>query len=62
MVELKIPTIAAAGISGPQPQASLVPAPSIRAFLEGQKLSPAVARSGLEAAKASVVRVICVRK
>ena len=62
MVELKIPTIAAAGISATQPQANLVPASSIRAFLEGQKLSPAVARSGLEAAKASVVRVICVRK
>ena len=57
---LKIPMIAAVGVSGPQPQASLVPAPTIRAFLEGQKLSPAVPRSGLDAAKASVVRVICV--
>jgi peptidoglycan hydrolase-like protein with peptidoglycan-binding domain len=62
MVELKLPVVATAAANA-QPQATLVPAATIRAFLEGQKLAPAAAgRSGLEAAKASVVRVICVRK
>jgi len=41
----------------------VVPALTIRAFLHEQKLAPATARSiGVEAAKASLMRVICVRK
>jgi hypothetical protein len=35
---------------------------AIRAFLEGQKFAPAAGRANLDAAKAAVVRVICVRK
>jgi S1-C subfamily serine protease len=63
MVELKTPVVANAGTAGAQPQATFVPAPTIRAFLEAQKLAPATTgRTGAEAAKASLVRVICVRK
>jgi hypothetical protein len=63
MVGLKTPVTANAGAAGAQPQAALAPAPIIRAFLQAQKLTPVVAgRGGLDAAKASLVRVICVRK
>jgi hypothetical protein len=41
----------------------LVPARTIRTFLEAQRLTPAAAgRLGADAARASLVRVICVRK
>jgi Putative peptidoglycan binding domain len=44
-------------------QAQLVPAEDIRSFLTGRNIAPAATPSaGIEAAKASVVRVICVRK
>jgi Trypsin-like peptidase domain len=63
MVGLKTAVTANVGAAGAQPQAALVPAPIIRAFLQAQKLAPVVAgRGGLDAAKASLVRVICVRK
>jgi S1-C subfamily serine protease len=66
MVELKTAVVAAVGAATAQPQAALVAAPTIRAFLEGQKVATAspttVGRGGAEAAMASVVRVICVRK
>jgi hypothetical protein len=63
MVELKTPVVANVGATSVQPQATLVSAPTIRAFLEAQKLAPAAAgRPGVDAAKASLVRVICVRK
>jgi peptidoglycan hydrolase-like protein with peptidoglycan-binding domain len=62
MVELKTPVIATVGASTAQPQATIVPASIIRAFLEAQKVPAATLRSGLDSAKASVVRVICVRK
>jgi S1-C subfamily serine protease len=62
MVELKTAVVASVGATSAPPQAAVVPATAIRAFLEGQKLAPAAGRSGLEATKASVVRVICVRK
>ena len=63
MVELKTPVVANVGAASAQPQATLVAAPTIRAFLEAQKLAPAAAgRPGVDAAKASLVRVICVRK
>jgi peptidoglycan hydrolase-like protein with peptidoglycan-binding domain len=58
MVELK----AGAEAGTAQPLASLVPASTIRAFLAGQKLDPAPDRTGVDAAKASLVRIICVRK
>ena len=63
MVELKTPVVANVGATDAQPQATVVPASTIRAFLEAQKLAPAAAaRGGVEGAKASLVRVICVRK
>src|SRR5262245_48341222 len=63
MVGLKTAVVATAGAAGAQPQATLVPAPIVPSFLEGQKLALAAApRGGVDAAKASLVRVICVRK
>jgi hypothetical protein len=58
---LKLPLVA-----GPAPtpavSATLTPATAIRSFLEAQNVAPASGATGVEAAKASVVRVICVRK
>jgi hypothetical protein len=63
MVQLKAPATAAIGAGAAQTPATLVPAATIRALLEAQRIAPAAGgRTGIEAAKASVVRVICVRK
>jgi S1-C subfamily serine protease len=63
MVELRTTAVANAGAASPQPLATLVPAPAIRTFLAAQRLTPAAAgRLGADAARASLVRVICVRK
>ena len=62
MAELKAPVVAAVGSTAAQPQATVVPLPTIRAFLDGHQLAAAGGRSGVEAAKSSLVRVICVRK
>jgi hypothetical protein len=62
MVALKTPVVANVGAASAQPQATVVPPQAIRAFLDGEKIPPAAARGGVDAAKASVVRVICVRK
>jgi hypothetical protein len=63
MVELRTTAVANAGATSPQARATLVPAPTIRAFLDAQRLTPAAAgRLGADAARASLVRVICVRK
>ena len=43
MVELRTTAVANAGAASPQPLATLVPAPTIRAFLEAQRLAPAAA-------------------
>jgi peptidoglycan hydrolase-like protein with peptidoglycan-binding domain len=44
------------------PAAALVPFAKIRAFLDANYVAPAAGRPGIEGAKASAVRVICVRK
>jgi S1-C subfamily serine protease len=44
------------------PQAAMVPLAKIKSFLEANNVAPAAGRPGIEDAKASVVRVICVRK
>ncbi len=64
MVGLKPSMMTAAiGAASAQPQATLVPAPIIRAFLDAQGLAlTAPGRGSPDAAKASLVRVICVRK
>lgn len=58
MVSLK----ASAGATPPSPQATVVAATAIQPFLTAQKLASAAGRAGLEAARAALVRVICVRK
>jgi hypothetical protein len=57
MVELKSPVIASNGAASPQ--AVLVPAAAIRAFLQARKIAPAANGNGIER---SVLRVICVRR
>ena len=60
MVTLKPALVAGTGAG---PQAALMPVETIRNFLDAQNVAPAAsAVSGVEAAKASIVRVICVRK
>jgi hypothetical protein len=50
-------------LMGPaQPPATVVTAQAVGVFLAGQQLAPASGRASLGAAKAAVVRVICVRK
>jgi len=62
MAELKTPVVAAAGPAAAQSQATVVPAQTIRSFLDAQQIALAAGKTGIDAAKASVVRVICVRK
>jgi hypothetical protein len=59
MVTRKAPLMAG---SAPVPPASVVPIDTIRRFLEAQYVTPAPGRAGVEAAKASVARVMCVRR
>lgn len=59
MVTLKTPLMAGAG---PLPQASVVPVDTLRRFLDAQDVTPAAGRAGIEAAKASVARLVCVRR
>jgi peptidoglycan hydrolase-like protein with peptidoglycan-binding domain len=61
MAQLRIPIVA--GLPPAAPQAVLVPAASIRDFLDRHRVAwSAATASGMEAAKSSVARVICVRK
>jgi hypothetical protein len=60
MVTLKPALVAGTGAG---PQAALLPVETIRNFLDAHNVAPAAAAvPGVEAAKASIVRVICVRK
>jgi hypothetical protein len=59
MVTLKAPLTAG---TGPLPSANVVPVDTIRRFLEAHDVTPATGRGGVEAAKASVARVMCVRR
>lgn len=61
MAQLKVPVVA--GPAPATPQAALVPVDAIKAFLDAQKIeTTASTLSGVEAAKKSVVRVICARR
>jgi peptidoglycan hydrolase-like protein with peptidoglycan-binding domain len=60
MVELKSTVVA--GTAPAAPRATIVPAETIRNFVEANYVAPSSGQAGLENAKASVVRVICVRK
>jgi peptidoglycan hydrolase-like protein with peptidoglycan-binding domain len=63
MVALGLPVMANAAAASAQPQATMVPSAIIRTFLARQGVAPAPpTRTGLDAAKAALVRVICVRK
>jgi peptidoglycan hydrolase-like protein with peptidoglycan-binding domain len=59
MVVMKAPMVAGPG--GP-PQAAIVPVDRIRNFLEANYVAPSSSKPGVEDTKASVTRVICVRK
>lgn len=60
MVTLKAPALTGAGL--PAPQLTAVSVDAIRRFLDAQHVTPATGRPGVEATKASVVRVVCVRR
>jgi peptidoglycan hydrolase-like protein with peptidoglycan-binding domain len=63
MVALRLPVMATAATASAQPQATMVPSAIIRTFLAQQGVAPAPPlRTGLDAAKAALVRVICVRE
>jgi hypothetical protein len=51
-----------AGPSAAAPQPALIPAATIRKFLDAANVTPASGRGDLDSAKAAIVRVICVRK
>jgi peptidoglycan hydrolase-like protein with peptidoglycan-binding domain len=61
MVTLKAPVLASAGATT-LPGANVVPVSAIRQFLDAQYVTPSTGRSGTDAVRASVVRVICVRR
>jgi hypothetical protein len=64
IASLKIPIVAGAAPT-PITSAKLTPVETVRNFLDAQNVDPAHAAgaaAGIEAAKASIVRVICVRK
>ncbi len=60
MVALK--PVVVAGTAPAAPKATIVPAEAIRSFMEAHHIAPASGQTGVEGCKASVVRVICVRK
>jgi hypothetical protein len=62
MVRLIAPVLASAAADGMPAQASLVDAPALRKFLEAQNATAATEPGGIEAMKAALVRVICVRR
>jgi peptidoglycan hydrolase-like protein with peptidoglycan-binding domain len=63
MVALKTPAVASASTNTmPPPQGTVVSIETIRKFLDTHSVTPATGRSGIDAAKASLVRVICVRR
>jgi hypothetical protein len=61
MVTLKAPVLASAGAMT-VPPATVVPVDTIRRFLDAQYVTPATGDAGIDAVRASVVRVICVRR
>ncbi len=62
VVQLKAPVVASIGGATLASHALLVPGSTIRTFLDAQNVPPATKRPGVQPEKASVVRVICVRK
>jgi peptidoglycan hydrolase-like protein with peptidoglycan-binding domain len=60
MVTLKAPVLAGANMAA-LPSATVVPVNAIRQFLKSHAVTPSTGRAGIDAAKAAIVRVICVR-
>jgi len=58
----KEPVVIAGAAPAATPSTTLAPAEAIRKLLADQKIAADGAAAGNEAAKGSVVRVICVRK
>jgi hypothetical protein len=62
LAALKVPLVAGAAPT-PVPAAMLIPVEVMRNFLDAQNVAPATSAAiGIDAAKASVARIICVRK
>jgi hypothetical protein len=62
MVQFKDAVVANAGAAAAAASATLATAETVRKFLAAQSVTPASGGTGADAAKAAVVRVICVRK
>jgi peptidoglycan hydrolase-like protein with peptidoglycan-binding domain len=62
MVQLKDAAVANAGSAAAGASATVVPVETLRNFLDAQYVTPVTGRVGTDAAKAALVRVICVRK
>jgi S1-C subfamily serine protease len=61
MIELKDGAANAGSTAAPR-QGMVIPVETLRKFLDAQYVTPAAGRAGLDAAKAALVRVICIRK
>jgi hypothetical protein len=57
-----MPTMQVASTAQAAPRATIIPAETIRNFMEANYVAPASGQLGWDNAKASVVRIICVRK
>jgi peptidoglycan hydrolase-like protein with peptidoglycan-binding domain len=62
MVQMKDTLVSNAGSAAAPASATVVAVATLRKFLDAQNVTPASGRSGTDAAKAALVRVICVRK
>jgi peptidoglycan hydrolase-like protein with peptidoglycan-binding domain len=62
MVQLKDSALANSGSAASPGSATVVRVETLRQFLDAQYVTPATGRIGTDAAKAALVRVICVRK
>ena len=62
MVELKDGALTNAGAAAAPASATIVPVETLRRFLDAQSVMPASGRTGTDATKAALVRVICVRR
>jgi hypothetical protein len=62
MVALKDGAVANAGAAAAPATATVIPIETLRKFLDAQSVTAATGHMGTDAAKAAVVRVICVRR
>jgi hypothetical protein len=62
MVVMKDAMVASAGAVALPASASVITGDKLRQFLDAQAVKPATGPAGIDAAKAAVVRVICIRK